>query len=131
MLKAMFSNGQSVVQDDLKFPECHSVYSVDFFFFLNLLAPLQHLEFPGQEFRSEPQLWPMPQLQQQWILNPLCRTKDQTCVPALQRGCWSHCTTAGTLKGLYFTLCKDTSEVDIYPLVNLLTFKMPVLEFPL
>ena len=37
---------------------------------------------------------PLPQLQQRWILNPLCQ--DQTCIPALQRCCQSCCAAVGT-----------------------------------
>ena len=29
------------------------------------------MEVPGSEIKSEPQLQPMPQLRQLWILNPL------------------------------------------------------------
>ena len=36
----------------------------------------------------------LPQLQ--WVLNPLCQVRDQTCVLALQRCCQSCCTTVGT-----------------------------------
>ena len=42
---------------------------------------------PGPVIRSEPQLW--PQLQQCRILNPLCKARDWTCVPALPRHCQS------------------------------------------
>ena len=40
---------------------------------------------PRPGIRSEPQLWPTPQLQQHQILNPLCQARDRTYVPALQR----------------------------------------------
>ena len=38
--------------------------------------------------------------------NPLCQTGDQTCIPMLQRRCWSPCTTVGTpkLRDLNFIL---------------------------
>ena len=31
-----------------------------------------------------------------WILNPLCRTRDGTCIPELQRSCWSSWATVWT-----------------------------------
>ena len=40
-----------------------------FFFWLHLW----HMEIPRPGIKSEPQLWSMPQLQQHWILNPLCQ----------------------------------------------------------
>ena len=40
---------------------------------------------PGPRIRSERQLWPILQLQQHWILNSLCRARNQTYVPILQR----------------------------------------------
>ena len=51
---------------------------------------------PGLRIRSQPQLQPKRQLQQQWIPNPLCRAGDRTFVPVLSRCCWSRCATAGT-----------------------------------
>ena len=52
---------------------------------------------PGPGTGSKPPLSSMPQLQQQWILNPLYRAGDWTHVPVLQRHCRSCCATAGTL----------------------------------
>ena len=49
----------------------------------------------GLGIRSKLQLWPMPQLQQCWILNPLCQAGDWACMPVLQRHCWSCCATTG------------------------------------
>ena len=48
-----------------------------FFFFVyvflfSFLVALWHMEFPGQ-------------VQQRWILDPLCWARHQTCIPALQR----------------------------------------------
>ena len=49
----------------------------------------------SSQTRSELQLWPMLQLQQCWILNPLCWVRAWTCVPVLQRCHRFHCTTVG------------------------------------
>ena len=51
---------------------------------------------PRPGIRSELQLRPRLQLWPCWILNPLCRAMDQTCVPALPRSLQSCCATAGT-----------------------------------
>ena len=53
---------------------------------------------PGPGIRSEPHLRPKLQLQQRWILNPLCWAGDPTCIPALLRCCQSRCATEGTPK---------------------------------
>ena len=53
-------------------------FSFSFFFFL---AAPQHMEFPGQGSDLSN---PSPQLQQLWILNPLCQAGDQTCVQCSQ-----------------------------------------------
>ena len=45
---------------------------------------------PGPRIRSEPQLWPVPQLWQRGTLNQLCQARDRTCVPALQRHLLHH-----------------------------------------
>ena len=50
-----------------------------FFFFLNQ----QYMEVLRPGIESEPQLLQtMQQLQQCWILNPLCWARDQTCASA-------------------------------------------------
>ena len=76
--------------------------------FFPFLAARWYMEFPSQGFRSELQLWPMLQLQQHRILNPLCRARDRardrTFHPALPRCCWSHWTMAGTL--MFLLRCK-------------------------
>ena len=64
---------------------------------------------PGSGIRSKLELWPMPQLQQCWILNPLCWARDGTCIPALQRCCWSaapqqELLSSNILKGIFFSL---------------------------
>ena len=51
---------------------------------------------PEPEIRYELKFWPMLQRQQCWILNPWCCAGDWTCVAALQRYLWSHCTTLRT-----------------------------------
>ena len=62
----------------LKFGFGESGYSLEttflsfFFFFFPFLAALQYMEVSGPGIKSEPGLWPRPQLQQCWILNPLC-----------------------------------------------------------
>ena len=48
-----------------------------FFFFFN--AAPWHMEVLRPGTKSEPPLGLMPQLQQQWILNPLHQAGDQTC----------------------------------------------------
>ena len=68
-----------------------------FGFFSFLVAP-QHMEFPGQGSDLSHSLKPKPQLQQHWILNPLCQAGGQSHIPALPRHLQSHCTTAGTPK---------------------------------
>ena len=56
---------------------------------------------PRPGIRSEMQLRSKPQLLQCWILNPLWRAGDQTCIPALPSHCCkSCCTTIGTHKSL-------------------------------
>ena len=65
-----------------------SFYSISFFFsffFLFLLHP-QYMEVPGPGIKSKMQLWPMFQLWQCWILNPLHRSTNssiQFLIPAL------------------------------------------------
>ena len=53
-----------------------------FFFFFSFLATPWHIEVPGRGTESQLELQPMPQLWQCWILNPLCRTQDQTHILA-------------------------------------------------
>ena len=52
--------------------------------------------FPSQRSDSSRSWQPMLQAWQHRILNPLCWARDQTCVPALWRHCWSHCSLVGT-----------------------------------
>ena len=51
---------------------------------------------PRPGIRSGLQFWPILQLWQCQILNPLCWAGDWTHVPALQRCLRSHCDTVGT-----------------------------------
>ena len=60
------------------------------------LAAPQHREVPGPGTRSKPQ-----QLWQRWILNPLCRARDRTCIPELQQCHRSHCAIVGTPRKLF------------------------------
>ena len=99
-----------------------AIYFQFFFFFLSFLfgCPVAYgVLRPG--IRSKPQLWPMLQLCQHWIPNPLCWAGDRTCISVFQRCCRSCCTTAGTsycqfwrwtkrLSGARLTscICKDT-----------------------
>ena len=43
---------------------------------------MRHMKVPGPGIESEPQLQPVPQLRQHWILNPLCWAGDQTFASA-------------------------------------------------
>ena len=75
---------------------CLSVFNASEFFFSFLFClPCAMWSSPSRT-RSELQSWPLPQLQQQQILNPLCRTRDQSCPPGLPRHCRSHFATGGT-----------------------------------
>ena len=76
---------------------CQSLIINSFFllsFFSFLTAP-PHMESPGQGIRSQPQVRPMQQLQQQQILEPTVLAWDQTYTLMMQRCCRSHCATAG------------------------------------
>ena len=55
--------------------QCLSFY----LFWLNLW----HMEVPGLGMESKPQLWPIPQLQQCWILNPLAWARNWTYARAV------------------------------------------------
>ena len=69
------------------------VYILIFFFFFG--HPMVY-GVPGPGIRSEPQLWPKPQVWQCQILNPLCRARDRTCTPLFPRHLWSRCAMVGT-----------------------------------
>ena len=62
----------------------------------------QHMEVPGSGTESKMQLWPMPQLQQRWFLNPLCQARNQTHISVVTQataettGSLTHCATAGS-----------------------------------
>ena len=62
---------------------------------------------PGPGIRSEPQSQPKLQLRQcqSWILNPRCRARARTCVPALPRCHRSGCATAEPLWLYFLGLC--------------------------
>ena len=80
--------------------------STSLFFFSFLFGHPMAYAVPGPGIRTELQLQPTPQLQQRWILNPLCRARDRICVPAQQRGCQSHWATARTPRNLVRTQCQ-------------------------
>ena len=81
-------------------PLHHKRTPIQIFYFIFFLLWLPHTAhgvlWPG--IKSEPQLSPKLQLWQCWILNPPRQDRYQTCVSALQRRHWSHCTTAETPK---------------------------------
>ena len=82
-------------------------------------ATPRHVEYgvPRPGSRSELQPRTTLQLWQRWILNPLHQAGYRTCVPALQRHCWSHCVTARTpiLCHWYDVLIAVLSVVLIMP----------------
>ena len=45
---------------------------------LSLSTRFPFMDVPGPGIESELELRPMPQLQQCWILNPLCQARDRT-----------------------------------------------------
>ena len=47
-------------------------------FLLLLLLYPRPAKVPGPGIKSEPHLWLMPQLQQCWILNPLCHSRNSS-----------------------------------------------------
>ena len=53
-----------------------TVWQCCFFFGGGGGSHLWHIEVPGPGIESEPQLQPKPQLQQCWILNPLCCAEE-------------------------------------------------------
>ena len=57
---------------------------------------------PRPGIRSGLKLWPKPQLQQLRILNPLCRARDLTCIPVLQKCHPSHFATVGKPRNFFF-----------------------------
>ena len=78
----------------------HLAFLISFLPFFLFKQHSQHMEFPRLRVKSEPQLWPVPQLQQCWILNPLCWARDRLCHCRANTGSLTHGTTAGT-PGLY------------------------------
>ena len=58
-------------------------YIIFLLFYLYFGCTLPPIEIPGPGIESELQLPTMPQLQQCWILNPLCWTGDQTHTSAV------------------------------------------------
>ena len=57
--------------------------------------------------------------------NPLCWTRDRTCILVLHKCCWSHCATAGTLFLLFSfqtQMLIDTSSSPAEPQLELTSF---------
>ena len=69
---------------------------------LSLSTRFPFMDVPGPGIESELELRPMPQLQQCWILNPLCQARDQTCITVLPR---RHCATATPPHLSFFFSC--------------------------
>ena len=69
-------------------------------FFLGFFGHTHSMEVPRPGIESDPQLWPMPYLQQCQILNPLCQAENQihtsTMTQASAVGCLTHYATVGT-----------------------------------
>ena len=93
---------------------------ISFLFFRRGGAP-KHMEFLGQG--SDPShsyhLHCTLQLQQLWILNPLCRAGDQTYAPSSRDPSWSPCTTAGSphdacTKCSFCRHCNKSAQRNLY-----------------
>lgn len=85
-------------------PTLYELFISFFSVSLSLFWPPHSIWTSPAGIGSEPQVQPM----QQWqhlILNLLCRARDGTWVPALQRCHWSRCATEGTLSCLYPFYC--------------------------
>ena len=63
---------------------------------LLLLGCLWHMKFPGQGSDLSHSFNLCHSCSKCWILNPPCWAGDWTCIPVLQRCCWSLCITVGT-----------------------------------
>ena len=64
----------------LPWPDCVSLSL--FIFSSFFVCPTAH-GIPGLGIRSEPQVGPMLQLWQCWILKPVCQARDQICIPGV------------------------------------------------
>ena len=63
---------------------------------------------PSHSCNLHPHLWQSP------ILNLLCRDRNWTCVPVVQRHHQTHCTTAGAPRGTSFWLIIHRAESSCY-----------------
>ena len=63
-----------------------SIFPCAFIIYLLFRLYSQHMEVPGPGTESEPQLPPMPQLPQHWILNPLCHSGNAAIVLLIMYG---------------------------------------------
>ena len=80
-----------------------------FFLFLFFGHPAAY-GVPRPGIRSKPLFCPMPQLQQRWILNPLCWARDQPLSQRSRDGCRSHCATVGTPDGCKYVKLEHGSK---------------------
>jgi len=76
---------------------------------------------PRPGIRSNPQLWPKPQLRQCYILNLPRQAGDQTCIPVLPRCHRSHCVTVGTPGLLFYTHKTNTNWAEILLFLSSMT----------
>ena len=82
-----------------------------FFFLILFFGRSTAYRALGPGIRSELQLWPMLQLWQLGILNPLCQAGDWTCLLERQRHHPSRCTKWELPSILSFKLCKSSAKV--------------------
>ena len=93
---------------------------------MNLTKEMQNLH------SEKLHLWPMPQLQQCQILNPLCWAGDQTFKPAFSRHIQSLCTTVGTQRLYSFLWLSNSPYIPhfLYPFIDQWTLRLfPCLEY--
>ena len=74
------------------------------YLFFSFLAALEHMNFPGQLSDPSCNCNLQRSCSNAEFFNSLCWAGDQTCIPALRRHRWSHCTTVGTLCIPFFVL---------------------------
>ena len=68
--------------------------------FIDLAAPL-YMEFLGQGSDLSRSCDLCHSFGSAGSFNPLCQARNLTCILALQRHCWSHCTTTGTPRNYF------------------------------
>ena len=80
----------------------HQIFTVSvfivflFFFFFLCWSHLWHLKGPGPAIKSEPELWPTPQLHQCWILNHCTGPGTEPASPQRQAESLTNCSPEGT-----------------------------------